>query len=145
MNSAIVWAVLIVVFLALEAATYQMISTWFAVGSAVAAVLAVMEINITWQIVVFIIVSAICFGTLRPISLKFLKGLDSKTNADSLVGEVMLVTEEIDNIRSTGGGKLRGVEWSIRSVDGETIPAGEKVKVCKIEGVKLIVSRCEGR
>jgi len=145
MNSAIVWAVFMVVFLALEASTYQMISTWFAVGSAVAAVLAAMGIGITWQIVVFIIVSAICLGAMRPIALKCLKKSDLKTNADSLVGEAMLVTEEIDNIRSTGSGKLRGVEWSIRSLNGDTIPAGEKVKVEKIEGVKLIVSRCEGR
>ena len=62
-------------------------------------------------------------------------------NADRVLGCVAEVTEEICNVPGSGRVKALGNSWAARSLDGGTIPAGEKVLVQGIEGVKLLVTR----
>ena len=62
------------------------------------------------------------------------------TNADSLVGKTVVVSEKIDNLAQSGKVNIADIEWMARSTDDlKIIPAGRKVKICSIEGVKLIV------
>ena len=84
--------------------------------------------------------SAISMALLRPIAQKLLKPNYSATNADRVIGTTGLVTEEIDNIAGKGLVNLSGQVWSARSsqTDG-VIPAGQEVRVLKIQGVKVIV------
>ncbi len=144
MNSTVIWAALVIIFLVTEALTYQMLTTWFAVGAAVSAVLSAMGIGSLWQIVAFFAVSAVCFALLRPVALKLLKKSTFKSNVDALIGETVLVTEDIDNVQGKGLGNLGGMQWSIRSENGECIRSGEQAYVKKIEGVKLVVSSTKG-
>ena len=52
------------------------------------------------------------------------------------------MTEYIYNIAGKGAAKIQGEEWTARSTEDETmIEKGEKVKILKISGVKLIVSK----
>ena len=50
-----------------------------------------------------------------------------------------MVTEPIDNLNATGAVQLEGKVWTARSVDGSLIPVDAKVKVERIEGVKVLV------
>ena len=50
-----------------------------------------------------------------------------------------MVVETIDNDVPSGQVKANGQIWTARSADGSIIPEGEHIKVCRIEGVKLIV------
>ena len=52
---------------------------------------------------------------------------------------VGVVTDPIDNDLSAGRARVGGLDWSARSSDGADIPAGEKIRVLAIDGVKLIV------
>ena len=52
-----------------------------------------------------------------------------------------IVTERIDNITEQGRITVLGGDWRARSLGGEPIESGARVKVEKIEGVKLIVTR----
>ena len=64
----------------------------------------------------------------------------SKTNADSLIGRTAVATKEINNLAQTGEVDIADISWTARSGDDlKIIPAGSKVKICAIEGVKLIV------
>lgn len=144
MINTTIWIALFVIFVVVEATTYQLVSTWFAIGAACAALCAQFGLGTMWQTVVFLAVSIACLALLRPLSVKHFKGHTVKTNVDSLLGDKVLITDDVDNLNGTGKGKLNGMEWTVRSADGEPIPAGETAYVSRIEGVKLIVSKSKG-
>ena len=61
-----------------------------------------------------------------------------------MVGAAGLVTQDIDNVRATGRVSVMGNSWSARSVQPEgRIPAGTRVRIHAIEGVKLLVTPVE--
>ena len=135
---AIIWLALIVVFLVMEAATVQLISTWFAAGALAAMIVSLIGGAVWLQIVVFLTVSIVLLVLLWPIARKHLKPKLVATNADALIGRVCTVTEEIDPVEG-GRVKLGDVTWSARSESDERIPAGTLVKVQKIQGAKVFV------
>lgn len=137
---AIIWLALIVVFLAMEAATVQLISTWFAAGALAAMIVSLIGGAVWLQIVVFLTVSIVLLVLLWPIARKHLKPKLVATNADALIGRVCTVTEEIDPVEG-GRVKLGDVTWSARSVSDTQIPAGTLVKVMKIQGAKVFVEQ----
>ena len=137
---AIIWLALIVVFLIMEAATVQLISTWFAAGALAAMIVSLIGGAVWLQIVVFLTVSIVLLVLLWPIARKHLKPKLVATNADALIGRVCTVTEEIDPVEG-GRVKLGDVTWSARSVSDTQIPAGTLVKVMKIQGAKVFVEQ----
>ena len=50
--------------------------------------------------------------------------------------------QEIRNLDAKGQVKIQGSVWSARSENGEVIPLEGKVRIVRIEGVKLIVNPC---
>ena len=140
---AVIWLVLMVVFLAAEAATVSMVSLWFAAGSLVALAVSLLGGPIWLQVVLFLAVSAGLLACLRPlVRSKFTPKL-ALTNVDSMLGSEGYVTADIDNMSATGKVKLGAMEWTARSTSGKVIPAGTLVKVDRIEGVKAFVSPAE--
>lgn len=141
--AAIVWLVLMVVFLAIEASTVSMVSLWFAAGSLIALLTALAGGPAWLQTVLFLAVSAGLLLALRPLAKKYLAPKVTATNVDSIVGSTGLVTAAIDNVSASGQVKLGAMEWTARSTSGQPIPVGTLVKVDKIEGVKAFVSPAE--
>lgn len=141
--AAIAWLALTVVFLIAEAATVTVISLWFAAGALAAMVSALLGAGIWLQSGIFLVVSAIALTALRPLVRKYLTPRLTATNIDSVIGSVGIVTASIDNIASTGQIKLNGMEWSARSTSGDPIAPGTRVRVDRIEGVKVFVSPAE--
>ena len=88
-------------------------------------------------------VSAGLLLALRPLAKKYLSPKLTATNVDSVVGSTGLVTAAIDNVSAAGQVKLGAMEWTARSTSGQPIPVGTRVKVDKIEGVKVYVSPSE--
>ena len=143
--TVIVWLVLIVLFLIAEAATVSMVSTWFAGGALAALIIAFLHGPFWLQLLVFFTVSIVLLALLRPMVRKFFQPKLVKTNADSLVGTVCLVVEDIDNLASTGRVKVGDVTWSARSEGGAPISAGKQVKILKIQGVKVYVAEVKNQ
>ena len=141
--AAIIWLGLTVVFLIAEAATVTVISLWFAAGALAAMTIALVGGAIWAQALTFLVVSAAALTALRPLVRKYLTPKLTATNIDSVIGAVGIVTAAIDNIGASGQVKLNGMEWTARSTSGESIKAGTKVRVDKIEGVKVFVSPAE--
>ena len=138
--AAVLWLVMIVVFLLAEGATVALVSTWFAVGSLAAMLMALIGAGIGLQAIVFVIISAVCLTALRPLVRKHIQPKLTKTNVDAVTGTTGLVTVAIDNVTAQGQVKLGAMEWTARSASGDPIAAGTLVKVERIEGVKAIVS-----
>lgn len=107
-----VWLGLIVAFIAVEAATVNLMSIWFIGGSVAGLVCAILGAPTLLQFAVFILVSALLLALLRPLLKKYLRVKPSRTNADRLLGQEALVTEDIDNLRETGAIRINGVLWT---------------------------------
>lgn len=137
----VIWIVLLVLFLILEAATVQLVSAWFALGALCALLANLCGVGVIWQIVLFLIVSAICLIATRPLVKKMTATKIQKTNADRCIGAEAVVLEEINNLKSTGLVKAMGNTWTARAEDGSVIPKDAVVIVRKMDGVKLIVSQ----
>ncbi len=135
-----IWLGLLVLFLAMEASTVALISLWFAVGALAALLAAAFGGNIILQCALFFGVSVVLLALARPVLKRYVNPKIIKTNAESVVGTVGLVTEAIDNLAPAGQVKLGGMVWSARSVSGDPIPVGTQIRVEKIEGVKVLVS-----
>ena len=133
------WLILAALLCVVEAATPALVCIWFAAGSVAAIIAERLGAEIWLQWTVFVVVSATILAATRPFVKKLTKQKVQPTNADRCIGETAVVTESIDNIAGKGAVKVNGIEWSARSDSGETIEAGNKVTIIKIDGVKLIV------
>ena len=136
-----VWLVIAVVLGIFEAATVTLVSIWFAIGAVAAMVPAYFNAPFWVQILVFILVSALCFVFTRPFFKKIIRVNKQPTNVDRLVGQEGVATDDIENIECRGKVFISGLTWSARSETGELIPQGAVVTVKKIEGATLVVKR----
>ena len=80
---------------------------------------------------------------LRPLVKRYVTPRITATNVDSVIGSTGLVTTAIDNVSAVGQVKLGAMEWTARSTSGQPIAVGTRVRVDKIEGVKVYVSPAE--
>lgn len=141
MNIAVsIWLGLTVLFLIAEIATVGLVSLWFAAGSLCALIIAVLGGNMLVQTLIFLAVSGILLALLRPFTKKVLNPGITRTNVDAMVGTEGILTAAVDNLKGTGQVKLGAMEWTARSSDGTPIPAGTRVRVDRIQGVKAMVS-----
>ena len=140
MNMMIFWLIAFILFVVGEAVTVGLVSIWFAVGALGALAAAALGGGLWLQIAVFLILSALSLMLLKPLSRKWMAGHKAaRTNADRVIGETALVTEDIDNTMATGQVQVDGQIWTARSAHGVVIPAGSRVKVLSIQGVKVMV------
>lgn len=141
---AILWLGLAVVFLIVEAACpIHLVSLWFAAGSLAALAVWALGGMLWLQITAFLAVSCLLLAMLWPLTKKFLTPGLQNTNIDSVIGSQGLVTAPIDNLTAVGQVKLGGMEWTARSTSGDPIPQGIRIRVDRIEGVKVFVSPVE--
>lgn len=134
------WLFLMILFTAIEVATFGLTTIWFALGALVMLFLSPLPIPFLWQILLFLIISSVLLIFTRPIAVKKLKVGREKTNTDSLIGEKALVIKEITEFEK-GLVKVRGIEWSAQSIDGKPIAKDETCIVERIEGVTVVVGR----
>ena len=140
----ILWIALIIVFVAVEIATVGLTAIWFAGGALVALLAQLIGLNIYWQIILFIVTSAVLMIFTRPWMLKYFKPRLVKTNYETVVGESVCLTEQVDNIKGTGTAVYKGQEWTARAYEnGKTFEAGTIVDVKEIRGVTLYVTESE--
>ena len=138
------WLALAIALMVIELSTTQLVSLWFSIGAAVAAIVKAIfgDISIAWQIVIFAVVSLALLIATRPLAKKLLaKDREkSKTNLELIIGKEAVVVEEINNIQGQGAVKLNGLVWSARSCDEIIIPVDTVVTVKEINGNKTVVS-----
>lgn len=136
----VIWVAAMILFAALEAITIgALVSIWFALGSLAALITSCFTQNFWVQLAVFLVVSCAAFALVRPLAKRYINPRTQRTNADRLVGREAIVTETIDNLASTGQASIAGQVWTARGEDNTPIEAGTRVRVLRIEGVKLIV------
>lgn len=141
--AAILWLVLLIVFLVVEAVTVTLVSLWFAAGALAALLVSFFGAAIWLQVLIFLAVSAVALAALRPVARKYIRPKITATNVDAVIGSTGLVTVAVDNVTASGQVKLGAMVWSARSTSGDPIPEGTLVRADRIEGVKVFVSPVE--
>lgn len=135
----IFWLAIIIVMAIIEIITLGLTTIWFAGGALAAFVASLLGANFVVQAVIFVAVSVILLAVTRPLAVKYLNKNRESTNAESLIGKLAVVKEEIDNLNARGHASVNGQEWTARAIDDKIIPEGATVEIVEISGVKLLV------
>lgn len=140
MSMSLFWLIAMVLFGVLEAVTVGLTSIWFAVGALAALIAASLGAFALVQVIVFLVVSFVTLLLVRPLAQRYINDRKEPTNADRVIGREAVVTQAIDNLKGEGQVNVSGAVWTARSQEEAPIPAGTRVRVLRIEGVKVIVS-----
>lgn len=140
---SVYWIILFLVLLFIELATVNLVSIWFAIGALAALITSFFTDSILIQLLVFVVVSIVSLFVTLPMVKKFKsKEKIVPTNLDRVIGKEAEVTKEIKP-NHYGEVQVFGTTWTATSKN--ILKVGEKVKVLKMDGVKLIVEREEKR
>ena len=141
MSSWIIWLIVFIVMLIIEAVTTALATIWFAAGALVAMIMDLCGAPLNLQIIVMAAVSvvtfAICMIWIRPKLESLRRANVQRTNADRLIGLEGVVIVPVNPVEGKGQVKVEGQVWSAKSESA--ITEGTTVKIRAIEGVKLIV------
>ncbi|MEA2031383.1 MAG: NfeD family protein [candidate division Zixibacteria bacterium] len=136
-----VWMAVAVIFLILELTNLSLYFICFVAGSVAAGILSYFSPELYyWQIGVFLIVTLGLLPLTREIAKKITKNPPRKSNVDALVGQIGLVTKEIDP--DLGGQILINNETWNATADLR-IEKGKKVEIVSIIGTRLQVKSIE--
>lgn len=142
MSITLMWTVVLLISVIIEAITIDLVSIWFGVGAVAALICEALGLSQVLQVVIFAIVSVACIIISRPLAKKYLRGNTIKTNLDRVIGKHCLVTETI-TADTKGEVKVMGTLWSAVSLDNIKIEAGQYAEVVSIEGAHVVVRKIE--
>lgn len=137
-----IWIGIIVLAVVVEVLTDQLVSIWFAPAAVIATVLDFLKADLVWQILAFLIASAIGIVIAKVFLKKTKPGAEARTNVDAVIGERCIVTERIDNYAGCGQARVKGQIWSARGAfEDDVFEVGDILDVVAVEGVKLICKK----
>lgn len=140
-----IWIAVIVIAIVAEVITDQLVSIWFVPAAIIAVILDFINLDIIWQVLVFLVLSAAFIIIAKTVLLRISADRITKTNIDAIVGERCVVTEKIDNYAGCGQVRINGQIWSARgSRENDVFEVGETLDIVAIEGVKLICKNNKG-
>jgi membrane protein implicated in regulation of membrane protease activity len=145
-NSGLVWFIAGIVMMLLEFLIPGFVIFFFGVGAILTALF-------TWsgaiestslQFIVFIVTSILSLVLLRNKGRKYFRGNVSEAEeegmlSDDIIGEKVIVSEEINPAKLTGKVELHGTMWN--AVSDNVIAAGELVEITGRKDLSLNVKK----
>ena len=136
-----VWIGVMIAFALVEMATTGLVAVWFVVGGLAGLIASVLRLKLLTQFGAFVLVSGAALLATRPLVRRYTRQNVVRTNADRALDMKGRVTEPVDSER--GAVYVDGKEWSARTDSPEPLPVGTAVRINRIEGVRLYVSRAD--
>lgn len=137
-----IWLILCGIFLLIEIFNISFLLIWPGIGSFFAFIASILGAQVEVQIAVFAISTTLMIIFMKPLVKKFFKNKDdTKMNNHAIIDKKGIVIKEINPLEETGQVKVAGELWSAITLDNEKIAINEMVKVTKVEGVKLVVTK----
>ena len=134
------WLAVLLVAIVVESITNDLVSIWFAASALIIMLVSFFWENLPGQLMVFIVLTVLFVVLARPFLKRYLKVNEVKTNVDTVIGRIAVVTASIEKL-SRGEVKLDASYWTAVTDEDELINVGDKVEVLAVEGVKLIVRK----
>ena len=145
MTNTMVWLAAMIVLIIIEIVTVGLTTIWFAIGALVAIIVSMLGGGILLQMTVFLLVSLGMLIFTRPLAIRYINNTRTRTNYEGIIGKIVRITQDVDNISEKGCAVVNGQEWTVRSADDSVrIVTGSLAKIVDIRGVKLIVEKYEG-
>lgn len=140
----IIWLVIFVVALIIEAVGTDLVSVWFAAGAVVALILSLIPWVAWWvQLICFLVISIGTLFCFRPMAKRFMRRDLVNSNIDEMKGQKGLLIEKIDSLHR-GVCKIGDVKWTaVGATDQDVIAEGSTVVVLAVSGNKLIVKKVD--
>ncbi len=135
------WLAAGTVFLIIEITTPGLIFGCFAVGAFGAAATAAFTDSYLIQLAVFAVVPIILIPLTRPLARKITKPSPQSINVDAMVGREGMVVKAVDPNSETGQVRVNGQVWQVLAA--EKIAEGTQVRIDKVQGARLYVSKME--
>lgn len=139
-NIKLVWLAVAVIFGIGEMFTAGLTLIWFSFGALATMFLTNYVESIPMQVLIFGVSSSIMLFIATKVIVKKDESYVSNTNIDALIGKYAIVEKDVSNV-VYGIVNLEGEKWTAVSEKEETYKKGEKVKVVRIDGVKLVVTK----
>jgi membrane protein implicated in regulation of membrane protease activity len=137
-SSALVWIVIAIVALAIEATNLNLIFLFGGLAALLAGAIAALGVPLVGQILGFALAAVIIPALLRPRLLRRLSGAGVLSRTDAMIGQTARVTKAIDPISGTGRVLVQGHDWAANST--EPIKEGAVVEVLGSDGIVLLVA-----
>ncbi len=133
------WIVVAIFFFVTEVFTAGIVLLCFGIGALGAALVAFLGAGLAWQILTFIVVSAVVVLLARPFADRISRPGVQQIAGNRMIGKWAVVLQTVDPIANTGMVRLESERWRAESLDGEQLEVGEVVKVLGVDGVRLQV------
>jgi membrane protein implicated in regulation of membrane protease activity len=136
-----IWAGLAVLFFIAELFTAGFFLVCFGVGAVASAVAAGLGVPPIWQLAIFVTTSALALLLLRPFAQRINRTTPNQVGGDRAIGREAVVTEAIDPATGRGMVRVERESWRAELDDHTPAAEGERVRVIRVEGTRLIVRR----
>lgn len=138
-----IWLGVFVLTIVVEAATQDLVSIWFSLGS-LAALCVSFGVPFWVEIIVFVVVSSITLIFTRPLVKKLMDRQVRKTNTDDFIGKRVKVVSDIDKFDG-GEIKINGIIYTaiLPDDENETILKDKIVEIITLKGNKVVVREVE--
>lgn len=132
----IIWALIIILLIALEFITVEFIAFWYVLSAIISYIISFFSGNFLLQFLIFIVFGTLFMLIFKDKTIAFLKKNKVITTSDKLIGELGIVTKTISK-KQFGEVKVNKKKWTAYS--DENIGKGTKVRILSVSGVKLKV------
>lgn len=134
---SLAWLVAAIALFVAEGLTFNLVTVWFALGSAAALVVSLFSGSFLFQFLVFVAVSLVCLLAFRPLACRLMRP-STPTNGDRNVGRTATVLTAVSP-ETPGRVRLDGVDWNARTVGGAILQPGQACRVVDIQSTLLFV------
>ena len=141
MAAWLLWLIAAGLFAAGEMASLDLVLLMFAGGALGGMGVALIGLDVPFQLAAFLIVSAALLVVVRPIAKRHLvdRTPEQIDGVAVYVGRTAVVSQRVDN--DTGRIRLGSDEWSARTqLDDEAYEVGDEVRIVQIDGPVAYVS-----
>lgn len=134
------WITLIIMLTMIEAATVNLTTIWFVASAIIALIASLITDNVFIQFGLFTVFGVLFLIFTKPFLDKWMKGHNTKTNLDRIIGMKGIITEDV---LPSGSGEVKvdGKTWT--AISEEKLKKGDIVKILEIDSVKLKVEKWE--
>lgn len=134
-----IWIGILVISCFIEAFTFGLTTIWAAIAAIPLIFIARTGLAFQWQILIFLLITLVLIIFTRPFAIKKLKTGKSKTNAETIIGQDVLITKTISNFEKGEAKAKNGVIWTAISRDNIILKKGTVCSVVSIEGNTICV------
>lgn len=138
------WIVIFLVMLMIEAGGAALVTIWFALGAAAAALASLAGASVAIQTAVFLAVSILTLVLFRKVCLKKIVREKQEFGPRRIIGKSGTVKTDIVPAQK-GEIEVDFECWPAITRNDSAVPAGSTVRVVDIEGIKAVVEPDSGR